>query len=272
MKSIFHYRKLGIGFLAGAVLLSAGVAFATHSWGPYHWARTANPFAVKLGDNVTTAWDSYLATASSDWTQSSVLDTAIVTGNTTGRKCRPTAGRVEVCNASYGNTGWLGIAQIWIDSANHITQGITKVNDTYFSTATYNKPSWRQFVMCQEVGHTFGLGHQDENFSNPNLGTCMDYTSDPDGTISGQLSNLHPNAHDYDELALIYTHLDSYGTSFAAVPSGPGKSGLASLDVSDPSEWGAVLRRDGAGHPSLYGRDLGHGEKVFTFVLWVNGR
>lgn len=26
-----------------------------HAWGTYHWARTANPFALKLGDNVTSA-------------------------------------------------------------------------------------------------------------------------------------------------------------------------------------------------------------------------
>ena len=48
-------------------------------------------------------------------------------------------------------------------------------------------------VMCQEVGHDFGLDHQDENFNNPNLGTCMDYTNDPS-------TNQHPNAHDYEEL------------------------------------------------------------------------
>lgn len=37
----------------------------------------------------------------------------------------------------------------------------------------------RCLVTCQEVGHTFGLDHRDENFDNGNLGTCMDYTNDP---------------------------------------------------------------------------------------------
>ncbi len=50
--------------------------------------------------------------------------------------------------------------------------------------------------MCQEVGHTLGLDHQDEVFDNPNLETCMDYTNDPS-------TNQHPNAHDYDQLATI---------------------------------------------------------------------
>jgi len=87
---------------------------------------------------------------------------------------------VEVCNAAYGTNGWLGVAQIWV-SRRHIVQGTTKVNDTYFSTGKYNTPAWRQMVMCQEVGHTFGLVHQDENFNNTNLGTCMDYTNDRAG-------------------------------------------------------------------------------------------
>src|SRR5262249_19645423 len=132
------------------------VIIANHSWGGYHWARTSNPFTVKLGDNVSSAWDSYLTVASGDWSQSDVLDTTIVPGQVSNpRNCRPTSGRVEVCNAAYGNTGWLGVAQIWV-SGLHITQGSVKLNDTYFYTATYNTPGWRQMVTCQEIGHTFG--------------------------------------------------------------------------------------------------------------------
>jgi len=33
----------------------ASTASATHSWGGYHWARTANPFTIKLGNNVSGA-------------------------------------------------------------------------------------------------------------------------------------------------------------------------------------------------------------------------
>ncbi|MER3404496.1 MAG: hypothetical protein C4289_04465, partial [Chloroflexota bacterium] len=188
-------------------------AEASHSWGGYHWARTSNPFTLMLGDNVSSTWDPYLGEASSDWSQSSVLDTTVVPGSTDPRRCRPTAGRVEVCNAKYGYTGWLGVAQIWV-SGSHITQATVKLNDTYFNLSAYNTPAWRRLVMCQEVGHTFGLDHQDENFSNPNLGTCMDYTNDPDGPPS----NEHPNQHDYDQLALIYSHLDSTTTIAGAAP------------------------------------------------------
>lgn len=238
--------------------------YATHSWGGYHWARTANPFNLKLGDNVSTIWDNHLANASTDWNKSAstsaVLNTTVVAGQSRGN-CQPTNGRVEVCNKAYGSNGWLGIASIWV-SGSHITKGAVKVNDTYFNTSTYNTPAWRQFVMCQEVGHTFGLDHQDEIFDNPNLGTCMDYTRDP-------LTNQHPNQHDYDELGIIYTHLDSFTTLLSKTSSASAQAG-DDIDTSDEKEWGKVIKKSGDGRSSLHERDLGHGNKVFTFVIWAN--
>jgi hypothetical protein len=249
------------------------VALANHSWGGYHWARTSNPFTLKLGDNVSGSWDSILLTTSIDWSQSTVLDTSIVAGQAKNRNCRPTAGRVEVCNATYGNNGWLGIAQIWITGGTHITQGTTKVNDTYFNTPRYNTTAWRNLVMCQEVGHTLGLDHQDETFDNPNLGTCMDYTNNPE-------SNQHPNQHDYDQLVTIYSHLDSSTTVGQSVV-GPGNSqgngqgavhaappAMNQLDLDGPGQWGQLVRD--SRHNSLYELDFGNGNKIFTFVIWAD--
>jgi hypothetical protein len=238
-------------------LLAPGLASATHSWGGYHWARTANPFTLKLGDNVSSAWDSYLATTSSDWSVSSVLDTTIVPGSTRSRICKPTSGRVEVCNAAYGNTGWLGVATISITGGVHITKGSVKLNDTYFSTSTYNTPAWRNMVTCQEVGHTLGLDHQDTNFSNTNLGTCMDYTSNP----LGPLDNEHPNAHDYEQLEAIYAHLDSTTTVAAAAPGGS--------SAADAADWGVLVASSQGGHLSTFVKDLGAGELIVTFVIWA---
>lgn len=239
-------------------LVSPGVAQANHSWGGYHWARTSNPFNLKLGDNVDSRWDSSLATTSSDWSKSAVLDTTIVAGSTRPRTCKATLGRVEVCNASYGNNGWLGIASISITGGTHITQGTVKLNDTYFNTAQYNTPAWRNLVSCQEVGHTFGLDHQDVNFNNANLGTCMDYTNDPS-------TNQHPNQHDYDELVTIYSHLDSTTTVGAVASSHGGKAQVS----HDASTWGKSVEGSRAAGHSTYARDFGHGNLVITFVTWA---
>jgi hypothetical protein len=228
---------------------------ASHSWGGYHWARTSNPFTLKLGDNVNSTWDPILATTSSDWNKSTVLDTTIVAGSANTKTCRATSGMVQVCNNTYGNNGWLGIAGISL-SGGHISQGYVKLNDSYFNTPTYNTTAWRNLVSCQEVGHTFGLDHQDEDFDNANLGTCMDYTSDP-------ASNQHPNAHDYDQLQTIYGHNDSSTTVGAAAPT----SHAAVLAGESPAEWGTLV--DSKGPMATYYRELGEDHGVITHVFWA---
>jgi hypothetical protein len=243
------------------------VLLANHSWGNYHWARTSNPFTLKVGDNVTAAWDTYLNVAIADWHQSSVLNLTKVAGTITNPKnCKIQNGRIEVCNAAYGFNGWLGIANIRV-SGSHITGGTTRVNDSYFNTATYNSPAWRQFVMCQEIGHDFGLDHQDENFNNANLGTCMDYTNNP-GT------NQHPNAHDYEQLEDIYAHLDSTTTIGASAPTGPGRGAAPpawhELTPGDtPAQWGRLVAQSRDGGQSVYELDFGRGYKIITHVTWT---
>lgn len=249
-----------------AVTLAAGstaLVFADHSWGNYHWARTSNPFTLKVGDNVSSAWDDYLDVAVSDWSASSVLDLTKVTGGTRPRNCRATAGRIEACSDRYGNTGWLGIAQIWISGV-HITQAITKVNDTYFNTTTYNTPAWRRLVMCQEIAHDFGLAHQDEDFSNPNLGSCMDYTNSPEG-------NEHPNAHDYEQLETIYyEHLDTTTTvSSNKLPSGMPPA-MGQIDFDTRAQWGRLISSTANGRGQTYELDFGRGHKVITHVIWAD--
>jgi hypothetical protein len=234
-------------------------AGANHSWNGYHWARTSNPFTIKLGDNVSGLWDGMLVTASNDWTQSTVMNTTIVAGGARPKNCRPTSGRVEVCNASYGNTGWLGVAQIWV-SGSHITQGTVKNNDYYFGSSTYqyNNTAEMQHVICQEVGHTFGLAHQDE--SGISLNTCMDYYHN---TSASDTKSTHPNQHDYDELVTIYSHLDST-TTIGSAPAAP-----ASGDLASPSEWGKLVSGSATSGAATYHRDLGHGNAVVTFVIWA---
>jgi hypothetical protein len=254
-------------FLVAFSLVALPV-FANHSWGSYHWGRTSNPFTLKVGDNVTTVWDPILSTTISDWSKSTVCDLTKVAGAANPKNCRPTAGRDEVCNSTYGSTGWLGVAQIWA-SGTHITQGTVKLNDTYMNTPQYNSTAWRNLVSCQEVGHTLGLDHQDENFNNANLGTCMDYTNDPS-------TNQHPNQHDYDQLVTIYSHFDST-TTVSALNSGVSLYSMPVADGDDldePWRWGTPVSWDGAGRANVFvlERASGSGEHevVVTRVIWTH--
>src|SRR5262245_63947035 len=100
-KGLSHLQAAAILAVVATCLamVLATVAYANHSWNGYHWARTANPFTIKLGNNVSSAWQKTLAQTSSDWSQSSVLDTTSGPGSSRPRNCRPTAGRPEVCNS-----------------------------------------------------------------------------------------------------------------------------------------------------------------------------
>lgn len=241
--------------LAAVVAAPSGV-MAHHSWAGYHWARATNPFTIKLGDNVSSTWDPYLARASANWTASAVLNTQVVAGKVDPKTCSSTLGRVEVCNGAYGDTGWLGIASLSVKDGVHITQGTVKINDTYFAKAPYNTAAWRNLVMCQEVGHTFGLSHQDVDYYNANLNTCMDYSMSP-------TTNQHPNSHDYSQLASIYTHRDSSTTvGLAAQPS---------TTSSSSAVWGREISRSPDGTSSVFVSDPTAGELVVTEVMWAVG-
>lgn len=278
-------------WIAAALLASvaAGPAAAEHSWGNYHWSRSSNPLALKIERQIGSQWETSFNTAVADWHKSSVLSLTGATSNlgVSPKKCNPIRGSVLACSDSYGFRGWLGIATIWAEG-DHIYQATTQVNDSYFNTTTYNKPEWRALVMCQELGHDFGLDHQDENFDNTNLGTCQDYTNNP----LGPPSNEHPNTHDYAQLDTIYGHLDGSDGGGGGDGGGkgppPGKGpksdaftfrepGKPAPSASSegaglsPAEWGRAIAYDGAGRPDTFLMDLGGNRRKITHVFWVPG-
>jgi hypothetical protein len=241
-------RKLFMATVAVAALSAflASSALASHSWGNYHWARTSNPFTVPLGDNVTnnsySAWDDALGAASTDWTASKVLSSPVTPGQAgSPKRCNAVDGRIEVCNASYGRNGWLGLAQIWT-SGSHIVKAVAKMNDTYFNSSSYNYTAERH-VMCQEVGHGYGLGHQDE--SGADLNTCMDYAR--------ALDNPSPNAHDYQQLETIYGHVDTTAT----VKFSPASSMPLSVSRSDRIATSTIVE------------DYGNGFMIHKHITWA---
>jgi hypothetical protein len=241
-----------------ALMAFPAVSSANHSWGNYHWARRSNPFTLRVGDNVTTAWDGHLNTTNTDWSKSTVMDLVKEAG-TSSKRCSMVSGTIQVCNGTYGQNGWLGLASINV-SGGHITQGTAKMNDTYFNSSYYNNPNEKLHVMCQEVGHTFGLGHTSEDGSSQN--TCMDYFSNT-GTNATSTVSTHPNQHDYDMLASIYSHTDST-TTIAA-------SSALTLTFGDPDEshnWGRLVSQSANGRSSYYEAEDFMGNRTLRHVFW----
>lgn len=210
-------------FIVATLLTSP--AFAEHSWGPYHWYRTTPSFNQTVRNSFTSQWDPYANVAVADWSLSSKLN-MIQSNQSTAYwdryYCNATTGQVRLCNFNYGGTGWLGLAGISISSSNHITRAYTKMNDSYYTPGSfYDTPAWRQSVVCQELGHNIGLSHQDEDFNNASLFSCMDYQNPPYPA---------PNAHDYAQLVTIYAHLD--GT-----PPPPPPDPCVRSDITDSDEF-----------------------------------
>lgn len=250
------YATLIAAMVMFAIINMPLATSASHAWGNYHWARTSNPFNLKIIDSHTADWDPMYAMALSDWSQSTVLNLVAVAGDSsqkTRKRCPMVTGQVRSCNAAYGYNGWLGLASINI-SGTHITRGTSKMNDSYFSSPSYDDTA-RSHVVCQEIGHTFGLGHQDE--SGADLDTCMDYSS--------ALDNPSPNAHDFQQLQTIYSHLDSTTTvGFAAFGADSG------VDINDdPRSWGRLVHQSANGRSSVYERDNWNGSKTITHVFWT---
>jgi len=83
----------------------------------------------------------------------------------------------------------------------HIVKGVSKVNDYYVPEPVVGGEIYIDFneeiewltVLCQELGHDFGLDHTDD------VGTCMNTNTFP-------LLYATPNDHDYDQLIEMYTH------------------------------------------------------------------
>ena len=267
-------RHSFIAFIAVALLLST-TAIADHA-GSHHWGRTANPFTLEVHDNVTAAWEPYLAGAQTGWSAAAVLDLNVLWGQpaSSARNCTSASGRIEVCNAKYGTTGWLSITSMSV-SGDHITKASTKLNDTYFNVAPYNAAAWRRYTVCRELGRTLGLGYQDTTANNANLGSCMDTTDDPDGGAGGASpsdpSNEHPNAHDYEQLELVYAHLDgvnTYSLLFDGTAVALRRPATAEEILARAGQWGTPLRFDAEGRPTVFLLILGD-ERQLTHVLWA---
>jgi hypothetical protein len=248
---------------------------ASHVWSNYHWKRTSNnEVPITLIDSVvrSSSWQSYYGISLSsaqqnDWNDSTVLALTSQVGDEgqgTRKRCAAPSGQVRVCNAAYGFNGWLGLAQIWVWSDGHIAQGVAKMNDSYAM-----REAEKQYVMCQEIGHTFGLGHQDENFDNENLGTCMDYSRYPEGGLgtNGPKNNLYPDQHDYGLLVDVYAHV--HGQTAGATATSD--RGGAREGGNTPAEWGRPVRFDRHGTPIAYVKDLGNNQRLVTRVIWARG-
>ena len=194
------------------LMLSAAPGLANNTWAGYHWADDPGDphdgdITLTLVNDLTLYQNLYTNDVVPDW--NGAPGPLILNSNNFGPRpdaCDNVAtdavgveiqDEIHVCDLAYGQNGWLGLARIWVASDGHIDAGVALMNDSYFQEpdSVYNNPvAWRH-VLCQEIGHTFGLSHQ----GSPKKASCMNSRwglTNPDF--------WSPNAHDFATLSEIY--------------------------------------------------------------------
>jgi hypothetical protein len=220
--SLVSVRRVFPALVAAFALAFPGAVAADHAIGgvgsPYHWA---SPRQVSIYDGVETGQGSYnFSGVVSDWNTAAG---GVLTLTNTGS----TRANITTQRRSYGNNGWLGLAQFYLTNG-HFSRVAVKLNDFYAPYyPQYYTPDAMQQTLCQEVGHGLGLDHQLAD-------SCMNDQNVPPTNYP------HPNGHDAEELGLIYAHTDPTGGKPHGPNARPHESGPFTLDV---------IPAPGHGHP-----------------------
>mmetsp|Transcript_9694 Transcript_9694/g.12629 ORF Transcript_9694/g.12629 Transcript_9694/m.12629 type:complete len:329 (-) Transcript_9694:149-1135(-) len=171
---------------------------SSNSTNEWNNGKDNNGLSLTLLNALDENWQEEYEAAVEDWENGNpdalTLTTERVSvDNDACKKTKQTEGVMMVCNENFGDTGWLGI-NVVLKIRGFIMSSVAQMNEYYlFNADNYE----RQYTMCHEIGHGFGLPHTDESFNNIDLGNCMDYTRTPK-------NNLHPDESNYARLAELY--------------------------------------------------------------------
>ena len=196
-------KKVLAAAVALAVLLAAvTVASADHSWSVYHWEKTGATVSPTVKDKTSSnLWDFPNADVGEEVDEWASFNDFIKPTLTTAKK-----GNITVSEQT--SQFWLGLARIFIDDNGHITKGEVKLNTTYLAYYEANGyPGIAEHVLCQELGHVLGLGHNRDG----DTGGIPDDSCMNDQGHLGEYTS--PNSHDTDQLNAIYTHTHAGGTT-----------------------------------------------------------
>jgi hypothetical protein len=156
------------------------------------WANGGNGLSLKILNALDDEWQPLWESVISDWRESQALRLT-VERVTVDHSCARVQGVMKVCNANLGDTGYLGYNELET-VGDVIVSSVAFMNEYYLYNADYER---KQYTLCHELGHGFGLSHTDVNPYNQDTGDCMDYTVSPE-------NNLDPGQYNFERLASMY--------------------------------------------------------------------
>ena len=178
-------RAVGLWLAVLAVAIVVGVpagGWASHRWGCWKYANASINFFQGATGDYGAIFNEEAITDSNSWHNFTEI-------NLTRVSAAGTTDHVNTFAGLYGQTGWLGIAELRSVSGCTVFEGRARLNRTYLDQARYTRTN-KKHVACQEVGHLFGLNHNRTSST-----TCMNDTI---------LTAPQPNAHDQSLIASIY--------------------------------------------------------------------
>ena len=152
------------------------------------------------------------------------------------------------------------------------------MNENYLRNA---RDTERQYVMCHELGHAWGLPHRDEIVGNRDLGTCLDYTITPQ-------NNMKPDEIDFSNLQEMYGEVNAGRRRLRMAATIPAAMFDGDADVLHVSRYAnrtsinmyvdagqshqrrekqvrALLHK--SAHAEVWEEDLGQGRRLVTTML-----
>lgn len=226
------------------------------------WRTKGKGLSLTLINALSEDWHGHFNAAVAEWNDGTprALNLRVVMDNNAPPCERHTRGMVKVCNADYGRTDWTGLNELLFENG-LIVSSVAMMNENYLRNARGEE---RQYVMCHELGHAWGLPHRDEIVGNKDLGTCMDYTITP-------RNNLTPDEIDFQNLADLYGEVPEGQRSLRGSND---RTEEANVEYFDFERKGPQDMVDGRRilHSSEYGEawvtDLGNGRELVTKLLY----
>ncbi len=192
------------------------------------WRRsnTDGGLSLKVVNALDTQWHAYFDVAVSDWDNGApdalTLSSEVASAPDPG--CTMIDGLLKMCNKDYGQTDWMGVNEV-LTFDDEISASVGMMND-YFFGSSLGDHAKRQYTMCHEMGHGFGLAHTDTTLWNRNTGNCLDYTNRPK-------KNMWPGQINYDRLAEAYGIVsNNTATKSNATTSGTASNNSGNINVN----------------------------------------
>jgi hypothetical protein len=168
------------------------------------WPSNGTGLQLTILNALEEEWNTYFFTALEQWDAGSPDTLTLKTESRPAPdfNCTAEQGYMKVCNGDYGATEWTGVNQLVLAGKGKdasIISSTARMNEFYLMPSEYNvnQEAARQYTMCHEIGHGFGLPHFDEDFYNNDDGNCLDITINPE-------ANMQPDQENFNLLKKLY--------------------------------------------------------------------